>query len=378
MGSKCTRVLCCCEFPSPALSLPAFRCPDICVPSSCNIHNFSVAFDAVTLWLYAETARGPDSPWAPYFRTLPTLFTNPIFDPDLNVAAFPPSSRDAVGRQVAEVERLSGKATRVWPSLLECCGWLSGGVEEGRLRWAWAVVNTRCVFVEASLDPLLEQTEGVDGIALIPLFDFFNHTDSNPSLLSGFSKKRSAYEAYASRPMSGIAGPRQVYASYGSHDNTKLLVEYGFTLPPEQQQPSASVDGRAESGGVGGDGAGKCHGSTWRCCGRRTSRVCCTRHQSEPSWGLVSAVALATLPFEKLGGWGELFGWSKSSWSAEVGGVVLGALEFVLKELRLERSNWEPLKAEVAALWSEDETLLEATIAVTQEKLRGSPPSSPD
>lgn len=87
--------------------------------------------------------------------------------------------------------------------------------------WAWLCVNTRTLYTQLDRNPL-------NNLSMAPVIDFLNHTPdqtiANPmtySALSGMSIT-SAHQ---------LPAGSQVYITYGSHPNHKLLLEYGFVLP---------------------------------------------------------------------------------------------------------------------------------------------------
>ncbi|KAL5970205.1 SET domain-containing protein 4 [Taenia solium] len=104
--------------------------------------------------------------------------------------------------------------------------------------WAWSVVNSRCVYLNLRLwggnKPILPHAcnsrprflpRSNENIAIIPFFDFFNHSpyvSVSVEVTDGVLKVMtdSSYQI-----------GEQVFINYGKHDNLFLLCEYGFCIP---------------------------------------------------------------------------------------------------------------------------------------------------
>ena len=92
-------------------------------------------------------------------------------------------------------------------------------------QWAWFTVNTRAVYLDH--DPRFESARNLpsaDCLALVPHLDLLNH--------SGGVSVRAAVDTagYQIVSLSPVQKYHQAFISYGPHDNTKLLIEYGFYL----------------------------------------------------------------------------------------------------------------------------------------------------
>ncbi|XP_058508174.1 SET domain-containing protein 4 isoform X2 [Solea solea] len=92
------------------------------------------------------------------------------------------------------------------------------------LRWAWCSVNTRSVFMSHPCNHFLS---GQDVYALAPFLDLLNH-QPDVQVKAGFSDVTGCYEI---RSVSGTTRFQQAFINYGSHDNQRLLLEYGFVAP---------------------------------------------------------------------------------------------------------------------------------------------------
>ena len=84
-------------------------------------------------------------------------------------------------------------------------------------RWAWSAVNTRCLSLSGASD-----------IALIPLFDMFNHSEFMLKDGLQFTVDSEYFRLFATR---SYQRGEQVFIPYGAHDSLFLLREYGFYVP---------------------------------------------------------------------------------------------------------------------------------------------------
>jgi len=97
--------------------------------------------------------------------------------------------------------------------------------------WAWFTVNTRAVYL--SRDPrfgnLPVSEESSDRLALAPYLDLLNHS-VDVAMQAGVDihKETSGYQIVTKTK---IKKYDQAFINYGPHDNTKLLLEYGFFVP---------------------------------------------------------------------------------------------------------------------------------------------------
>ncbi|KAJ3610181.1 hypothetical protein NHX12_022275 [Muraenolepis orangiensis] len=89
------------------------------------------------------------------------------------------------------------------------------------LRWAWCSVNTRSVFLSRTPSHFLS---GQDVCALAPFLDLLNHRP-DVQVSASFNHVTACYEI---RSVAGVQRYQQAFINYGSHDNQRLLIEYGF------------------------------------------------------------------------------------------------------------------------------------------------------
>lgn len=104
-------------------------------------------------------------------------------------------------------------------------------------RWGYAMVNTRAVYVDPQIVQELSEISNNNFrsmfsdqpcMALCPYLDMFNHScDSKTE--AALIKNGSAF-VYELKTLTPYKKYEQIFISYGSHDNVKLLCEYGFFL----------------------------------------------------------------------------------------------------------------------------------------------------
>ncbi|KAJ8913508.1 hypothetical protein NQ315_017058 [Exocentrus adspersus] len=107
-------------------------------------------------------------------------------------------------------------------------------LDENLFKWGYILVNTRAVYV----DPQIVQAECcffqnilIDrpSMALCPFLDMFNH-----HFLARTEAKvveRDGKLFYQLQTLNKYKKHQQIFISYGSHDNSKLVMEYGFFIP---------------------------------------------------------------------------------------------------------------------------------------------------
>ncbi|XP_067336845.1 SET domain-containing protein 4 isoform X1 [Channa argus] len=180
---------------------------------------------ALCVFLVCEQHRGEASDWFPYIDVLPSTYTCPVYFTDDVMAVLPANvMRKALEQREAvwEIHSLNQDFFRFLQPVL------NKPVEEvltyAALRWAWCSVNTRSVFM---LHPPNEFLSGQDVYALAPFLDLLNH-QPNEQVKASFNEVTRCYEI---RSVSGTLRYHQAFINYGSHDNQRLLLEYGFVAP---------------------------------------------------------------------------------------------------------------------------------------------------
>uniref|UniRef100_A0A5K3EQB4 SET domain-containing protein n=1 Tax=Mesocestoides corti TaxID=53468 RepID=A0A5K3EQB4_MESCO len=182
--------------------------------------------------------------WRTYFDMLPETFSDVAYISSHEPAMFakilpllPMSMKYAFSLQV---QKMKNSYKRIFGN---------SGSETSELdfSWAWSVVNSRCVYVNLgrwaegkdlfplSSAPVLRFRSGCNAnIAIVPFFDFFNHSPHvsvSIEVTDGILRLKTNTHYQPGE---------QVFINYGSHDNLFLLCEYGFCIPGEMN-PCESI-----------------------------------------------------------------------------------------------------------------------------------------
>ncbi|KAF9934786.1 SET domain-containing protein 4 [Linnemannia zychae] len=159
------------------------------------------------------------SGWLPYLRMLPKKFdTMPIRYPPELLELLPQNAQVHVKKQRAKI-LADYNATLEF--LQTNADLLSRPLTYEEYEWAWLVVNTRCIYLDA------KNQSTADNIALAPMLDFLNHTH-DAKTEGAFCTKTKSYQIKTLLP---YKKGEQVFINYGPHDNCFILVEYGFVTP---------------------------------------------------------------------------------------------------------------------------------------------------
>ncbi|KAM9804075.1 SET domain-containing protein 4 [Neosynchiropus ocellatus] len=180
---------------------------------------------ALCVFLVFEHQRGKDSDWSAYIQLLPQSYTCPAYFSDNVMDLLPAKLRQQGLEQRKTLHELHSSSLDFFRSLQPL---LKNPAQEvmsyEALRWAWCSVNTRSIFMPQSPSPFLT---GQDVCALAPFLDLLNHRP-DIQVKAGFNLVTKCYEI-----ISKSQTPRyhQAFINYGSHDNQRLLLEYGFVTP---------------------------------------------------------------------------------------------------------------------------------------------------
>ncbi|KAK6051705.1 SET domain protein [Cooperia oncophora] len=175
---------------------------------------FPTPFELLTLFFCMEDE--DSSLYAPYLKMLPKTFTTPLYKGQtVDPAHLPSSVRDCWCTQQKDLRESWNKIEQACPD-----------ITYERFLWAWHVVNTRCIYVENKPHASVDNSAG-DTLAVVPFVDMLNH-DPSAQCLATFERYSKKYVVRASHY---ILEDQQVTVCYGPHDNARLWMEYGFTLP---------------------------------------------------------------------------------------------------------------------------------------------------
>ena len=170
-----------------------------------------------------------------YLNSLPAYFTTPYFCPITELQCLPDSILECTVEQNRKIKE-SYQALK----LVSKCEDFIAKYPLNEFRWSYFVVNTRSVHIFAKLfkpdkcffQPLLASD---CNLALAPFLDLFNHSDqvtTQVNLLRNATTKAFDYvltlEDYA---LTKFLPQQQIFISYGTLTNLKLVTEYGFILP---------------------------------------------------------------------------------------------------------------------------------------------------
>ncbi|XP_033741298.1 SET domain-containing protein 4-like [Pecten maximus] len=177
---------------------------------------------AMSIFLLAERQKQESSFWFPYINVLPKKYTTPAFFSETELNLLP---QTVLSKALTEISKVH-TAFKLATDFITCC-WpeLAPVLTYSDFIWSWYSVNTRSVYYKHDLcDQFLADH---NYIALAPFLDLLNHSyDAN--ITASFNVKSNCYEIQTEDTYRKYD---EVFISYGNHDNTHLLVEYGFVLP---------------------------------------------------------------------------------------------------------------------------------------------------
>ncbi|KAG5678099.1 hypothetical protein PVAND_007801 [Polypedilum vanderplanki] len=215
----------------------------------------SISFQSLlAFYLCYQISLCNESKWLVYIRTLPEDFSMPYFCKKTELYHLPENILMKVVEQ-----------NNVIKSNFERLMYLLDDNEKHKFKldifkWSYFVCNSRSVYINSKiLEPLVEyqgtsETARVlkellndeASMALAPLLDLLNHSDKvktqcQLSHAQGFIKDNAdniingrVRLSYLLHTLSACKKYEEIFISYGTHNNTKLLLEYGFILPNNQ------------------------------------------------------------------------------------------------------------------------------------------------
>ncbi|XP_056291163.1 SET domain-containing protein 4 isoform X2 [Pseudoliparis swirei] len=180
---------------------------------------------ALCVFLVCERHLGEAADWFPYVAALPAAYTCPAYFAGDVVALLPSGLRRRASEQRGAVREIHSSNQEFFRSLQPILSQPAGQVMTYEaLRWAWCSVNTRSVFMS---HPPNDSLSGPDVYALAPFLDLLNHRP-DVQVKASFNGVTRCYEI---RSVSGTLRYQQAFINYGSHDNQRLMLEYGFVAP---------------------------------------------------------------------------------------------------------------------------------------------------
>jgi ATP-binding cassette subfamily B (MDR/TAP) protein 7 len=208
----------------------------------------SVNFQSLlALYLLHERSKGEESRWVSYIKTLPESFTVPYFCKKPELFCLPETLLEKVVEQNETVKKNFQELMRIVSSEER----EKFSLED--FKWAYFVCNSRSVFLKGkSLESLVDELHFKEllsdspNMALAPLLDLLNHSDeamtksqlthSEQFIEQNHQKIKSrdvqlSYQLFTLKP---VKKHSQIFINYGTFNNTKLLLEYGFIIPNNQ------------------------------------------------------------------------------------------------------------------------------------------------
>lgn len=198
--------------------------------------------DALSIFLVIERHKGYHSKWKPYIDSLPQDTPSLPWmcsEKEFNTlpAELRPKVQDKRDSFKSSWQRSKESINPFWQC--ECCKTPGHRVLSGNLfTWAYVMVNTRAVYVDPDIALELSR-DSVNNLsfslsddpcmALCPFLDMFNH--SYKSVTNATLEKVNGRWMYKLITLTSAEKYKEIFISYGSHDNDKLLCEYGFFIP---------------------------------------------------------------------------------------------------------------------------------------------------
>lgn len=177
----------------------------------------------LSVWLLSELRKGSSSSYQPYLESLPKSYTTPYFCSPEEQLLLPRYLQSKVTDQHLTIStNYTSLVSRGFKTCL------------ASFEWAWFTVNTRAVYL--SRDPRFTKLESArqmeksgECLALAPYLDLLNHS-VNAVMDAGVDIHKSS-SGYQIVTKTKIKKYNQAFINYGPHDNSKLLLEYGFFVP---------------------------------------------------------------------------------------------------------------------------------------------------
>lgn len=192
----------------------------------------------LAVFLVYEVHLGINSKWYFYLRTLPQSFTNPDFCSNKEKEFLPSFVLDSL-RQAHKLEKNFSLIMKSIKHLEiinrfrcpHCNVHLQNIITFARYKWAYYVVNTRAVYIDTKLcKENILNIKQPNNLALAPFLDLFNH-DVNAAVKVSVVTDDCQNQFYQIATLKSFDKDSQVFINYGSHNNLKLYIDYGFFIP---------------------------------------------------------------------------------------------------------------------------------------------------
>ncbi|KAF0360962.1 SET domain-containing protein [Gigaspora margarita] len=188
---------------------------------SCITDSKLTAHQSLALYLILERHKNTKSSIYPYIQMLPKNFDTVPICLDLELLEFLPNNlKEDVKSQKLKFEKDFSSVCRFLKKQLNS----DINITYNEFLWSWLCVNTRCIYFEPFKSINCDVSEN---IAIAPMLDFLNH-NFDVKMKGEFNRVTQCYEITTFTPWKK---GQQVFINYGPHDNFKLLLDYGFTIP---------------------------------------------------------------------------------------------------------------------------------------------------
>lgn len=180
----------------------------------------------LSAYLIWEMHLDEDSYWFHYLKVLPVDYDSPVFSGV--ITGLPPFIIEQITYQRSRIKSFHCELLNSCRELI-CHHCNRAYIEiftEKLFFLCWFTVNSRCVYISPSdnlkHDLLLSEP---DSLALVPFLDLYNHSDR--------ASVKAEVKDNSFRLTTNVSFSKfeQVFINYGSHNNTKLFLEYGFFIP---------------------------------------------------------------------------------------------------------------------------------------------------
>ncbi|XP_056147562.1 SET domain-containing protein 4 [Lampris incognitus] len=333
------------------------------------------------VFMVCERHQGEDSDWFPYVNVLPSFYTCPTYFSDDVIAVLPSIVRKRALEQRKEVSEIHSANQDFFRSLQPI---LRQPVEEvftyEALRWAFFSVNTRSVFLSRPASPFLS---GEDVYVLAPFLDLLNHRP-DVKVAASFNPVTKCYEI---RTAAGIQCYQQAFINYGSHDNQRLLLEYGFVAPGNPHSV-VYVETDQLCNVLRGD---RSLDQKMKFLKENNFSHNLTVSSDGPSWRLMTVLRLFALPQTMYPHWkavllGQAVSAEREQWSIQIAQTLCqqllqGTHAALNKISQLFQQCDQPIREQLDAVNSlrqEERGILESCLVVLQGILRQPSSSQPD
>lgn len=192
----------------------------------------------LSVFLIYEAHLGINSNWYLYLKTLPQSFTNPDFCSNKEKETLPNCILDSL-HQAHKLKNDFSLLIKAIKNLdvtnkshcTHCNVYMQKIITFARYKWAYYVVNTRAVYIDAKLCKMNKfNVKQPNNLALAPFLDLFNH-DLNTTVAVSVIKDNTEKQLYQIITLKSFDKGSQVFINYGAHNNLKLYIDYGFFIP---------------------------------------------------------------------------------------------------------------------------------------------------